>query len=322
MLDSHVRIFKAIRTLHQAKAGIDFQTVCAQLRTSAELDTVGGMGYVIQLESDVPRKPDTAGYIRTLKTKALARRLASLAYDDQQRASDPSQDPQALLEDAIEARKGLLDSGSDADLQSVGDWLNQQGDEEASFAQMATTDGIPSGFPGLDEITGGFQRGQLIVVAARPSMGKTAWACNIAQSIASRGYVTALFSLEQPKKDMVRRMIASAGGIEYRAIRERRLDEVSRRLFIERRSALMTDPLYIEDTQGLTATRIVRKCERLKRIQGLDIALIDQLSHVNTGDCKERDLRLKIGEQTKRFKYMAKELDIPVVVFNQLRRVS
>jgi replicative DNA helicase len=278
---------------------------------------------VIQLETDVPRKPDTAGYIRTLKAKALARRLAALAYDDQQRASDPSQDPHALLEAAIEARKGLLDSGSDADLQSVGDYLKTQGEPKEMFRRMATRNGIRLGMAQLDDLTLGLLPGQLWVVAGRPEMGKSAIADMWAHHTSVRSLKsTALFTLEQPTSDVIRRMLSQQSNIPHRDIQMGTLKEYQRDVLLDHRTVLQNAPLYIDETTGLTVTRIWSKLSRLQRKVGLDIVFIDQLSHISRADVYQRGMpkHEQVGEQSRKLKLMAKELNVPVVLFNQISR--
>ena len=315
-LDSHQRIFRTIVSLHSAGEHVDSSTVRERLAKSKELDSIGGYAYLLSLENGIPYNFNVESYCRVVKDKALARELYAFHNQGQLDASDPSDDTRTLIEQASERLRELLDDQTQ-DIQHVGEYLVEP---EKMFEKLATVSGIDFGYQDLDEMIGGAQPGDLIVIAARPSMGKSALACCMNWNISSRGKTSVLFSLEQKRSSVIRRMLSSAARIDYKLIRDNTLREWDKQLLIGQIQALASLPLYIDDTPSQTATRIRSKCERLRRRVGLDIAFIDQLSHVSMKDCREKEFRLKVGEQTKMFKRMALEMNIPVVVFNQLKR--
>ena len=328
-LDSHKRIYRAISKLHEAKAGIDYQTVCDQLRKTSELDSVGGLGYVIQLENDVPGKPDVSRYVRVIKDKALARRLAALAYEDQQRASDPSQDPQALLEAAIESRKGLLESSDSTPMATAGEYLASQGDSDTVLNQMATLDGLKLGWTQFDKFTGGLQRQELMILAAMAMTGKTAWVCNAVHNVSVvQGKVCAFFPFEQKKKSAIRRMASSTARVPYRSIRDNDLTAYQRAELVDQIDQIKAAPLYMDDAY-LTMTQIKARCYALKRKlmreghpTGLDLIVLDQLSHIDESDVmrlwRNSSTEERIGKQGLLAKLMAEELDVPVILVVQM----
>lgn len=320
-LDSHQRIFRAILSLHTDGQHIDSSTVRERLAQRRELDSIGGLSYLLDLTLDPPRNFNVESYCRIVKEKSRLRSAITVIYNAYQSAGEHENDVQGFL-DRIGADLGeLAEDHSGNDILQVGEYLQSHGAPETIFERMATPDGIKLGFGQWDELTGGAQRDELIIIAARPSMGKTAWMCTVSQHITvHEGKVAAVFSLEQRKNTIIRRMISSAARIDYQDIRKGNLRQQDRTLLLERRAMLCRAPLYIDDTPGLTVTRIRAKCLRLKRRAGLDIVFVDQLSHVSMADCRERDFRLKVGEQTKMLKRLAQELCVPVVVFNQLKR--
>lgn len=320
-LDSHRRIFRAMRHISQAGDVVDLTTLRAELDRRKELSAVGDMPYLYGLTEGLPRRIAIGSYAKIIKNKAMQRDLLLLSQSTFDAAEDQSLDARTIAERAVEAFREIAENHEDYDLERVGDFLDAQGPPEAMFERMATVDGIKSGFAGLDELLSGFQPEDLIIVAARPSMGKSAWACNVASWAAIRGgSTTALFVLEQKRQAAIRRMLSSSARIDYKNIRANDLRSQDRQLLIEKRAILQAAPLYIDDNRELTATRIKNKCLRLKSREGLDLVLVDQLSHVSQTDCKQRDFRLRIGEQTKMFKRLAQELKCPVIVFNQLGR--
>jgi replicative DNA helicase len=167
--------------------------------------------------------------------------------------------------------------------------------------------------------------GEYWVVAARPRIGKTAWMCSAAFHTSAReGKVTAAFTLEQKRQDVIRRMLSQQTRLNYRSIQQNTLTGEDKALFLEYRAILAGAPLYVEDRPGLTVSRIRSKCERLKHKEGLDIVFIDQLSHVSRADVFQKGMpkHEQVGEQSRRLKLMARELDVPVVLLNQIGRAA
>lgn len=320
-LDSHRRIFAAMERLAKLSQSIDIVTITEELTRKKELDSVGGLSYLASLSEGLPRRLSIESYVRIVRDKSLARGVMNVAERGALEAGDGQEEAAVVLERTIQELRELADSAPGNDLQRAGVILDAQGPAESMVERMATLSGIRIGFEQIDRNTHGLQPKHLIVVAARPSMGKTAWMCKAAHySAVIEGKVAAVFTLEQDKNTMIRRMLSIESGVQYDDVLTGSLTPHAGRMLLEQREILMDAPLYLEDQHGLTVSRIKSKCARLKRTVGLDIVYIDQLSKISMADCRERDFRLKVGEQTAALKRMAQELEVPVVIFNQLSR--
>lgn len=323
-LDSHQRIFRNTLHVRQTFGKVDTLLLQDEMEKRGELSSIGGPSYLAFLTEGIPRNYNIEAYVRIVKDKARLRRVMFLANDLQVEASDGMEDPQHLLERALVEIQQLATGGGEPTLQQVGAYLTEQGDPEQAFEQMAALRGVNLGFTRWDHLTNGLQPKDLIVIGARPSMGKTAWAINVAQNVAvKQGLVVALFSLEQSKASLIRRLLSCSAQVNHRSILRNELSRHEKALLIEHREMLAKAPLYIDDTSGMTATRIRSECARLKaRLGRLDLVMVDQLSHVPWTDVYEKGLQppMLIGRQSKLLKRMAKDLDTPVVVFNQLKR--
>lgn len=320
---THKTIFRRIIGLVHSGRGVDYSMVREELEKHKELPSVGGPGFVASLSEGIPRNFSIGDYIVVVKNKAQLRALYAANQFGQEESVDPSEMAADLAERQIERLRGIVDQSTDLDMMPVGVCLDEQGSPEEMFQAMATLGGIKLGWEELDEATGGLMGGELIIVAARPSMGKTAWMCNAANYTASQGCVTAAFTLEQSKAAITRRMIAARSRVDYRLIRKNEVTGQDRALLLEHRAMLHDLPLYLDDSRGMTVSRIRAKLRRLKRqAGGLSIVFIDQLSKVSGADFYQRgmDTRILIGKQTAALKEMAQELGCPIVVFNQLSR--
>ncbi len=331
-LESHRRIFAAITELHHADQGVDLITVRERLAAKKELEAVGGPAYLSSLTDSIPRKLNIRDYVRIVKDKARLRGLMGIFRDGVTRAADQSEEAGQILADIEQQLRITADEHPDYDLQTVGEYFEDDAVEhEDVFAEMAAKGAIKSGFAGYDEaLGGGFQPGELIIVAARPSMGKSAWAGNVAYHAAVfSGVPTVLFTLEQSRKAIVRRMLSAVSRVDHKDIRHGKLSSRDRELLLEHRQSLASAPLYIDDQSDMTATRIRAKCMRLReklpaqlRDKGM-LVLVDQLSYVSGKDVYERGMQTRevVGRQTKVFKKLAKtDLQCPVIVLNQLSR--
>lgn len=323
-LDSNRRIFRAVVRMSIDNRPVDIVTVADELKKRRELDLVGGVPYLASLSEGLPRRLNIGSYIRIVKEKSRLRNLIQRGEELLNSAMEEGTESSIIATRMASMMQDIANSSDDNDIPHVRDFLDSQGSPEQMFEQMASTDGIPFGFKDVDRILGGAQRGDLIIVAARPSMGKTAWLANVAYHCGVRqGLTVAAFTLEQKKKFIVRRMLASSARIDYNDIKKNNLTAAEKADLLERRKRIHDSNLFIEDASGLTATKIKAKCTRLKhKEEKLDLVLIDQLSHVSNADVFRPGIQFPqlVGLQTKMFKRMAKELDVPVVVFNQLSR--
>jgi replicative DNA helicase len=327
-LDSHKRIYAAILHLAKTTTTVDSSLVIEELERKRELDAVGGRQYILALTEGVPRKFDISSYAKIIREKSRLRAAMSLASRVESEASDEQEDSQHLLERVIEEFKDLAEDSPDVDMEHVGAYLASQGNDSEALGAMATTGGLMLGWTQWDECTGGLQPGELIVLAAMASSGKTAWACNaVYYTSVVLGKVTAYFPLEDGKGAAVRRIVSAATEVDHRAIRDGNLGPRDQSLILECRAQLKAAPLYLDETPEMTMTRIKAKCAKLKRQKlaeghptGLDLIVIDQLSHTENTDVYERGVNPEeiIGRQAKAAKKIAKELSVPVVLLVQL----
>lgn len=330
--DGHRRIFSAILAVRKAGSAPDIITVSEYLVDRKEIDAVGGRAYVVDLPTGLPRKLNIADKIRIVRDKSRARELINLAERAADEASDGQEEAQIVIERAIEEFRELAEQHPSMDLQSVGTYLASQGDDSEALEAMATTGGLMLGWTQWDECTGGLQPGELVVLAAMASSGKTAWACNVAYyASVIMGKITAYFPLEDGRGAVVRRMVSSASGVDHRAIRDANLNQYDQARVLEYRARLAAAPLYLDETQEMTMSRIRAKCARLKRQglaaghpTGLDLIIIDQLTHVENTDVFQKNVNPEeiIGRQAHAAKKIAKELQVPVILLAQSTQES
>ena len=331
-LDSHRLIYKAILAVMGTSMVPDLTTVADELKRRKSLDAVGSLPYLYELSEGLPRKLSVGSYAHIVREKSTLRQLMSTFDAGMMEAADESEDSAPIIDRTIATLQAIREETEEGGLIHVGETLTGRDEPSDLAEEMAARDGIKLGWTQWDEHTGGIQPGSLVVVAARPSMGKTAWMCCAAHHAAVVQHkVTAVFTLEQDRKAIHRRMLAQAARIDYQDILKGTLRPYDRTLLRERDEILRAAPLYIDDQPGLTVSRIRARCLRLQNSVGadrqpigLDIVFVDQLSHVDDADVFQRGMlkHQAVGKQTKAFKRMGKELGVPVVLFNQLSRES
>jgi replicative DNA helicase len=324
---SHQQIYCRMVEMHREGQPIDPITLGEWLYKHRELDAVGGRDYLYRLCEGIPRNLNVSSYIAQVKDKALARRVISLSQIASDAASGQQEDGRAILQKLVDGARELLDDTEGHDLQRVGEYFAGQ-NEQSFFEKLSTPDGLMLGWTQWDELLGGLQRKELLILAANASTGKTAWACNAVHHTSVIGNkVTAFFPLEQKIPSAVRRILSSTTHINFRDIRDGNLRQYERDLLIEHRRRLEEAPLYMDDSPDMTMSRIKAKCGRLKRHMlaqghptGLDFVLIDQLSHTDNSDVWQKGLSMEelIGRQGHEAKKMADELDVPVCLLGQM----
>lgn len=330
---AHQLIFRAILVMAEKHIPIDTMTVEQHLRDQKQLEAVGGLSYLLHLSDGTFRNNYIAAYAKTVKDKSRLRAVMNVAEMSYRASGDQGDDAETVLERTIEQLQLIREDSDDFGLDRVGDFLAAEGDHETAIERLSTVHGINFGFAQLDETIGGAQPEDLIIIAARPSMGKTALMANIGWNVSVKdSRNAAVFSLEQPKKAIIRRMLSSASRIEYKAIRTGELRPQDRTLIMERREMLSKAPLYMTDARGMTLSRIRSKCLKLDRDirsrtngkEKLDLILIDQLSKMSGDDVYRKGMQMRevIGKQTGGLKMLAKELGLPVVLLCQLRRAD
>lgn len=323
-LTSHQVVYRAILLNVAGGIEIDFATVCSTLTKRRELDAVGGPAWVASLTEGIPRTIHIESYVRIVKDKSLARQGIAAINHGATVLSDGGEDARKALEGHRDRINELIEENEDPDLHHVSEFFKKQPSVDAIYEAMATTRGIHTGIAEFNRMTMGYQPKGLSILAARPKMGKTAkMVADAYYAAVVERKITAIFTLEQDESDIMRRMLSGASRVPYADIKGGNLSRAQRDALLDAQERIMDAPLYITDQYGMTASRIRAKCARLKRdAKGLDIAFIDQLSRLKSGDVYRKGMQVReiIGEQTNLFKLTAQELDVAMVLLCQLRR--
>lgn len=314
-------IFEAILELYQDKRPVDLVTLQDKLNSKHELEQVGGIEYLSKLAMSVPTSAHIEHYAKIVKEKAILRSLIRAGQDIVNDGYMGKDDITDILNDAEEKIFNIIQGRNSGEFSQVNELLGKTLDmiAEASKNKGAVT-GLPTGFHDLDVITAGFQPSDMILVAARPSMGKTALAINIAQTAATRhNKVVAVFSLEMAKEQLVRRMLCTEGPVDAGKVRVGDLNEDEWLKLIEASSIIERAPIFIDDTPGITVAEMKAKCRKLKLEKGLDLIVVDYLQ-LMSGNKKTESRQQEISEISRSLKGLAREMDAPVVALSQLSR--
>lgn len=322
-LDSHRRIFARMGELLNSQHAVDIVTLAEVLSRHKEIDAVGGVSYLASLTDGLPRRLSIAEYVRIVHEKALLRKLIHVHSSAVSRAADQSEDPQAILASARAEIEALTTEAVDEGVQLVGDYLRAEfPTAESMIERPSVNKGIPIGIMEFDDLTCGLQRGELSIMAARPSMGKTDWGCNIADHAAvNLRKRVAIFSAEMSKEQIVMRMVCARARVPRDAHKKGTMTDEDRRYFADAREELMDAPLYLDEKGEMTVSYIRHQCLWLKAKAGLDLVVVDYLQFLSSVDIvKHYSREQDVANMSRRLKLLAKDLDAPVVVMAQLSR--
>ena len=319
--DAHRRIFNRMVALNERGQAIDFVTLKEELGRSGELDDVGGPAYVASLADGVPRATNVEYYARIVKEKSTLRNLIFAANKILTTAYEADQDSDLVLDEAESAIFAVADNRLRAGFVPMADLVRESYPKiEQLFEHKRLVTGVASGFVDLDEMTRGFQAGDLIIIAARPSMGKTSLALNIAQYVALQPDRTVgVFSLEMSKESLFLRLLTSEAQIDGHrlmtgAIGQKDYSRISHAL-----ETLNAMRLFIDDSAAISVLEMRAKARRLQAEHGLSLMVVDYIQMMSTrGRFENRTLEL--GAISRSLKGLAKELNVPVVVLSQLSR--
>ncbi len=327
-LDSHQRVYRCMVDLLAKGRSVDTLTVQEELIRRRELDTIGGPAYLAFLSEGIPRNFNIENYVRIVKDKSLLRQLMMIFSDGATRASDQSEEAITVLSD-VEARLAeVADSAIQRGFASISDIVKDSfGSIDALYEQGREVTGLATHYLEFDRMTSGLQESELTIIAARPSMGKTAWAINIAENAAVRGgKIVAVFSLEMSKASLLRRMLASQALVNSKAIQTGMLMRDDRTKLIAGLERLMESKLFIDDTPGITLAEMRAKARRLKQQHGqLDLIVIDYLQLMTGSNPSAKGFENRTQEVSaisRGLKALAKEMRVPVVALSQLSRAS
>lgn len=319
---SHQKIFLAMVELAEEQEPIDLVTVTAKLSDKQELDQVGGVRYLTELANAVPTAANVDYYAEIVEEKALLRRLIRTATEIVSNGYSGADDVKQLLSDAEQRVMEISNRKNSSGFTAVKDVLMEVFERvEFLFNNKGGETGIASGFTDLDKMTSGFQRSDLIIVAARPSVGKTAFALNIAQNVGVRtGEVVAIFSLEMGVTQLVQRMLCAESNVDASKLRTGNLDPEDWEKLTMAIGTLSEAKIFIDDSPSITVMDIRSKCRRLKQEQGLGMVVIDYLQLIQGRGKSGENRQQEVSEISRTLKAIARELDVPVIALSQLSR--
>ncbi len=328
-LDSHRRIYAAMIELAELSHAIDYVTVIAQLSQKKELEAVGGRAYVMSLTEDLPRHLSVERYVQIVKDKSILRQLMQVCEMGLNRAADQSETSLDILGTVETRLLEISDNAIKRGFSDIGQIVQESfGSIDQLYEQGREITGLETHYTEFDRMTSGLQKSDLMIIAARPSMGKTAWAINIAQNCAVRDQkVVAVFSLEMSKESLLRRMLASEALVNSRKIQTGFLPREDKQKLINALDRLMSSRMFIDDTPGITLTEMRAKVRRLKQQEGaLDLILIDYLQLMTMaagpGGRRPENRNQEVSAISRGLKALAKEMGVPVVALSQLSRGS
>ncbi len=329
-LDSHRRIYSRMAELIDAHRAVDIVTLAEELARRKEVEAVGGVAYLASLTEGLPRRPSIEEYVRIVKDKSLARQLIIICSTAITRAADQSDEALVVLDSAESGLLEVSERGITRGFTGIPEIVRDSfGTIDNLYAQQKEVTGLATHYTQFDKMTSGLQASDLIIIAARPSMGKTAWAINIAENAAVRdGKVVAVFSLEMSKESLLRRMLASQALVSMQKIQTGFIPKQDRGKLMEALERLAEAKIFIDDTPAIALSEMRAKARRLQRqMGGLDLIVIDYLqlmtaSTFGVGARRYENRTQEVSAISRGLKALAKELRVPVVALSQLSRAS
>ncbi len=329
-LDSHQRIFARMAELSAEGHAIDLVTLSEMLGRHKEVESVGGVAYLASLTEGLPRRPILDEYIRIVKDKSLLRQLMLICSAAIARAADQSEPALDVLNAAESQLLEVGEKGISKGLASLEEIVsNSFGSIDNLYQQAREVTGLATHYTEFDKMTSGLQKGELVIIAARPSMGKTAWAVNIAQNAAIRsGAVVGIFSLEMSKEALLRRMLASQAWVDQRKLQTGFLGREDQEKLRRALEDLVESKVFIDDTAGISLAEMRAKARRLRQTQGrIDLILVDYLQLMTAslptqGGRRHENRTQEVSAISRGLKALAKEMEVPVIALSQLSRSS
>lgn len=320
--EAHRIVFETMLELAGDNEAVDLVTLTEALRKKEMLEKVGGISFITALANYVPTAANIVYHAQIVKEKSELRHLIDAATEIASAAYEATDDVKDIMDDAekkILAVAANQTGGAFEPIRNI--VIDTVGSVETLYENQGGLTGISTGFRDLDRDTSGLQKSDLILVAARPSMGKTAFTLNIATYAAMHGHTVAFFSLEMSKEQLVQRMLCSEGGIDSQRLRTGQLEDADWDRLINTADRVSKASIYIDDTAGINVMDLRSKARRLKAEHGLDLIVIDYLQLMQGRARSSSDNRQQeISEISRSLKALARELDVPVVALSQLSR--
>ncbi len=320
--DDNKAIYSAILNLYNRAEPIDIITVKAELEAMGKFEQVGGLEYLAELPEKVPTTANSMKYIKIVEEKSTLRNLIKTANEIIELGYDPTEDVDDIMEGAEKKIFNIMQNKNQKGYSAMKDILVDSFTQlEELYNRKQHITGVPSGFTDLDYRTAGFHGSDLILIAARPAMGKSAFALNIATNAAVKAKVpVAIFSLEMSKEQMVNRILCSEAMVDSNKVRTGKLEEDDWTKLAEAIGPLSEAEIYIDDTPGISVMEIRAKCRKLKLEKNIGMVVIDYLQLVQGSNKRNGSREQEISEISRSLKILAKELNVPVIALSQLSR--
>ena len=329
--EAHRVIFNAMLELYNKNEAVDMITVTEILKRDSKLEDVGGIAYITSLANAVPTAANVTYHASNIEEKSILRQLVSVSTQIASMGYEASDDVKNIIDSAESKILEISNRKKTADFTPINEIvLDSFKSIEALMGNKNGLTGLPTGFEDLDNLTSGLHGSDFIILAARPSMGKTAFALNVVQNVAIRAAkkvggapkTVAFFSLEMSKEQLVQRMLCAEANIDSQRLRIGELRDEDWAMLINTADTLSSANIYIDDTAGITAMDMRSRARRLKAEHGLDLIVVDYLQLMQGSGKKNNsgDRQQEVSEISRSLKALARELDVPVIALSQLSR--
>lgn len=318
--DSHKVIFNAIFDLYQKDTPIDMITLLEHLRSAEKLDASGGVTYISEISNSIPSTANLSSYIKIVDDKSTLRKLIRASTEIMENCYNKQDDVEAVMDLAEQKVFNISERKNSGDFEAMNTVLERGFLEiERIFNNKGETTGVASGFPELDAMTSGFQSGDMVLIAARPSMGKTTFALNLVENAALRGGKNvAVFSLEMSKEQLAYKLLCSQANVDMTKLRNGNLEDKDWENIAKASGPLAAAKIFIDDTAGTSVMDMRSKCRKLKMEHGIDMIVIDYLQLMSGSNPENR--QQEVSEISRSIKALAKEMKCPVIALSQLSR--
>lgn len=315
-------IFEAILNIYNRAEPIDIITLKAELSSMGKLDSVGGLEYIAELPDKVPTTANVEMYIKIVEEKSMLRSLVKTANEIISLGYDETEDVEDIMDSAEKKIFDVMQRKNQKGYSTIKDILVESFTKlEQLYNQKQHVTGVPTGFTDLDNKTAGLHGSELILIAARPAMGKTAFALNIGTYAATRANVpVAIFSLEMSKEQLGNRILCSEALVDSNKVRTGRLDDEEWAKLAEASGELSNAEIYVDDTPGISIMEIRAKCRKLKLEKNIGLVIVDYLQLIQGTGKRGASREQEISEISRSLKILAKEINVPVIALSQLSR--
>lgn len=319
--DTHKVIFSIISDMYQRDIPVDMITLLEELKSTEKLESAGGVTYITQVSGSVLSTANVSSYIKIVSDKATLRRLIKSSTEIIEKCYNSQNDVEAVIDEAEQKVFNIAEKRNVSDFEPMNIVLERGFIEiERLFNNKGHINGVPTGFPELDSKTSGFQKGDMILIAARPSMGKTTFALNIAEYAALRaGKNVAVFSLEMSKEQLAYKLLCSEANVDMLKLRTGALEDKDWENIAKASGPLADAKIFIDDTAGTSVMEMRSKCRKLKLEHGIDMIVIDYLQ-LMSGSSQSESRQQEVSEISRSIKALAKEMACPVIALSQLSR--